>query len=297
MTDNLVDVAAVADAVEAAASSAINGNGNVNVNVNETGNSDSMDITTSTDEIQVDEQQRRLEDPPPPLPRGWVMKESRSSPEYFYFYNMDTGISTWDPPTIANAEQVADRLLGAVGAVGGGSETNTGPSSPQNFVRDDDGDGDAYTAPGDDDDNRASKRQRIKADNGDTVTDSSSLSNPTEVRVLHILKKHVGSRRPASWRNRKITSTIEEAHEELDGLLEILREEESDTTELRATFEELARTESDCSSAKRGGDLGFFGRKKMDQAFEKESFGLNIGELTTTIVDTKSGSHILLRIG
>eukprot|EP00751_Fragilariopsis_kerguelensis_P048918 CAMPEP_0171049380 /NCGR_PEP_ID=MMETSP0736-20130129/51649_1 /TAXON_ID=186038 /ORGANISM="Fragilariopsis kerguelensis, Strain L26-C5" /LENGTH=140 /DNA_ID=CAMNT_0011501707 /DNA_START=112 /DNA_END=530 /DNA_ORIENTATION=+ len=140
---------------------------------------------------------------------------------------MDTGISTWDPPTIANAEQVADRLLGAVGAVGGGSETNTGPSSPQNFVRDDDGDGDAYTAPGDDDDNRASKRQRIKADNGDTVTDSSSLSNPTEVRVL---------------------------------------QEESDTTELRATFEELARTESDCSSAKRGGDLGFFGRKKMDQA-------------------------------
>jgi len=274
MADNLVDVAAVADAVEAAASSAIN----------ETGNG--MDITI--DEI---DEQRRSKDPPPPLLRGWVMKESRSSPEYFYYYNMDTGISTWDPPTIANAEQVADRLLGAVGAVGG--ETNTGPSSPQNLRRDDDGD--AYTVHGDDNDNRASKRQRIKADNGET--DSSSLSNPTEVRVLHILKKHVGSRRPASWRNRKITSTIEEAHEELDGLLEILREEESDTTELRATFEELARTESDCSSAKRGGDLGFFGRKKMDQAFEKESFGLNIGELTTNIVDTKSGSHILLRIG
>ena len=30
-----------------------------------------------------------------------------------------------------------------------------------------------------------------------------------------------------------------------------------------ATFAELASTESDCSSAKRGGDLGIFGRGMM----------------------------------
>jgi NIMA-interacting peptidyl-prolyl cis-trans isomerase 1 len=65
--------------------------------------------------------------------------------------------------------------------------------------------------------------------------------------------------------------------------------------ELRATFEELAKTESDCSSAKRGGDLGFFGRKKMQPAFEKASFGLRVGELSD-VVDTSSGVHVILRL-
>ena len=124
-----------------------------------------------------------------------------------------------------------------------------------------------------------------------------TADTPSEVRVLHILKKHKGSRRPSSWRNPKITATKEEAHEELQGLLEVLQEEASNPKELRATFEELARTESDCSSAKRGGDLGYFGRKKMQPAFEEASFALKKGELTKQIVDTSSGSHIILRIG
>ena len=70
----------------------------------------------------------------------------------------------------------------------------------------------------------------------------------------------------------------------------------SNQKELRATFEELAKTESYCSSAKRGGDLGFFGRKKMQPAFEKASFGLKVGELTSEVVDTSSGVHIILRL-
>ena len=77
----------------------------------------------------------------------------------------------------------------------------------------------------------------------------------------------------------------------------ILLEEEGNLEELRATFEELARTESDCSSAKRGGDLGFFGRRKMQPAFEEASFSLRIGELTRNIVETSSGVHLILRIG
>mmetsp|Transcript_21356 Transcript_21356/g.43942 ORF Transcript_21356/g.43942 Transcript_21356/m.43942 type:complete len:239 (-) Transcript_21356:131-847(-) len=238
MADALVDVAAVADAVEAAAS----GGNNLS------------------------------RDPPPPLPRGWIKKQSRSGPGSFYYYNMDTGVSIWDPPvdnTIEKAEEVADRLMGVVGGASG----TTGSSPPRKH---------------DDEDARETKRPR---------KEDSDSSAPKEVRVLHILKKHRGSKRPASWRNPKITQTIEEAHEELEGLLEILQEEEGDLKELRATFQELARTESDCSSAKRGGDLGFFGRKKMQPPFEEASFRLKIGELTKTIVDTKSGSHILLRIG
>lgn len=263
MTDAIVDAAAVADALEAAASS--------------TG----------------DNQRQRSQDPPPPLPRGWLKKESRSGPGYFYYYNMETGMSTWDSPaaasntttTIESAEQVADRLMGAVGggAGGGGAVAGPSPSRKQKEIA-------AGNNNDGDDDRKESKRPR--KDN-----DAPSSSAPKEVRILHILKKHRGSKRPASWRNPKITQTKEEAHEELEGLLEILQEEEGDLKELRATFQELARTESDCSSAKRGGDLGFFGRKKMQPPFEDASFRLKIGEMTKAIVDTKSGSHILLRIG
>ena len=114
------------------------------------------------------------------------------------------------------------------------------------------------------------------------------------MRILHILKKHKGSRRPSSWRQPKITATKEESTEELEGLIEILKEESGE--DQRATFEELARTESDCSSAKRGGDLGFFGPKKMQPAFEEASFALEIGEMSG-IVETSSGVHVLLRIG
>jgi NIMA-interacting peptidyl-prolyl cis-trans isomerase 1 len=34
------------------------------------------------------------------------------------------------------------------------------------------------------------------------------------------------------------------------------------------SFEDLAETESDCGSAKKGGDLGFFGRGSMQKPFE-----------------------------
>eukprot|EP00977_Amphora_coffeiformis_P003319 scaffold618_cov175-Amphora_coffeaeformis.AAC.1 len=120
---------------------------------------------------------------------------------------------------------------------------------------------------------------------------------PKEVRVLHILKKHKDSKRPASWRsnNKPITITREEAIEELEGLLEILRDDADNPESLIATFKELASQESDCSSAKRKGDLGMFGRKKMRPEFEEAAFGLEINEISG-IVETASGAHILLRL-
>ena len=59
-------------------------------------------------------------------------------------------------------------------------------------------------------------------------------------------------------------------------------------------MEELAEQYSDCSSAKRGGDLGFFTRGAMQKPFEDASFDLQVGQLSD-IVETDSGLHIIKR--
>lgn len=61
-----------------------------------------------------------------------------------------------------------------------------------------------------------------------------------------------------------------------------------------ATLAELASKFSDCSSAKRGGDLGSFARGAMQKPFEDAGFSLSVGELSD-IVDTDSGVHLILR--
>lgn len=47
-------------------------------------------------------------------------------------------------------------------------------------------------------------------------------------------------------------------------------------------------------SGTRGGDLGPFGRGQMQKPFEDATFHLQVGELST-VVDTDSGVHIILR--
>ena len=108
-----------------------------------------------------------------------------------------------------------------------------------------------------------------------------------EVRASHILVKHIGSRRPSSWRCEVVTLTKEQALAKLAAI-------RASIVAGTAAFADVARVESDCSSAARGGDLGSFAHGAMQKPFSDAAFGLSVGELSG-VVDTDSGVHIVLR--
>ena len=118
---------------------------------------------------------------------------------------------------------------------------------------------------------------------------------PEKIQCLHILVKHSKSRRPSSWRTENITRDKAEARKILEGYESQLKAL-ADEGELRSRFKKLASEFSDCSSAKRHGDLGPFGKKDMQKPFEDAAFALKVGEMSG-IVDTESGLHLILRIG
>ncbi|KAI9031813.1 peptidyl-prolyl cis-trans isomerase pin1 [Phycomyces nitens] len=117
--------------------------------------------------------------------------------------------------------------------------------------------------------------------------DAPQVSENERVRASHLLVKHKDSRRPSSWKEENITRTKEEA-------LEILKEYQRKIEEGEETLSALATNHSDCSSAKRGGDLGHFERGQMQKPFEDTAFGLKVGELSQPIW-TDSGVHLILR--
>ncbi|KAI5282638.1 hypothetical protein KEM52_003635, partial [Ascosphaera acerosa] len=119
-----------------------------------------------------------------------------------------------------------------------------------------------------------------------------------KIRASHLLIKHSGSRRPSSWREKTITRSKDEA-------IAILREHERRIRSGEATLGEIAMTESDCSSARKRGDLwvaalvirskwlgGIFGRGDMQPEFEHAAFALAPGQISG-IVETASGVHLI----
>eukprot|EP00088_Acartia_fossae_P043735 TRINITY_DN4619_c0_g1_i10.p1 TRINITY_DN4619_c0_g1~~TRINITY_DN4619_c0_g1_i10.p1 ORF type:complete len:151 (-),score=37.04 TRINITY_DN4619_c0_g1_i10:454-906(-) len=123
-------------------------------------------------------------------------------------------------------------------------------------------------------------------------TKQSQWDKPTspavaQVRASHLLVKHRDSRRPSSWREENITRSKDEALDILKGYLDRINNKE-------ASFEELASQFSDCSSAKKGGDLGMFGPGQMQKPFEEASFALQVGQMSGPVF-TDSGVHIILR--
>ena len=108
-----------------------------------------------------------------------------------------------------------------------------------------------------------------------------------KIRAAHLLVKHRDSRRPSSWKETYITRTKEEAIEMLKGYEEQIRSGQT-------SLGDLAKSESDCSSARKNGDLGFFGPNMMQKEFENAAFALKPGEISG-IVETDSGVHLIER--
>jgi peptidyl-prolyl cis-trans isomerase C len=109
--------------------------------------------------------------------------------------------------------------------------------------------------------------------------------NPTnfevkeQVRASHILIKTDTTDSEADPNQVKA-----EAKAKIQGLLEQIKG--------GADFAELAKANSDCPSAARGGDLDFFPRGKMVPPFEKAAFELEVGKVSD-IVETRFGYHII----
>lgn len=115
------------------------------------------------------------------------------------------------------------------------------------------------------------------------------------VRASHLLVKHRDSRRPASWKDPDGATIKARSKADAIAELEAFRAEivgAGDGQALR--FAQLAKDHSDCSSAKRSGDLGEFNRGMMQKPFEDATYALKVGEISG-IVDTDSGVHIILR--
>lgn len=77
--------------------------------------------------------------------------------------------------------------------------------------------------------------------------------------------------------------------------MEIIKAHEEKIKSGAISLGDLAPTESDCSSARKRGDLGYFGRGDMQKEFEEAAFALKPGEMSG-IIETASGLHLVERL-
>lgn len=133
--------------------------------------------------------------------------------------------------------------------------------------------------------------------------------NEGKIRAAHLLIKHRDSRRPSSWREVEFTkfhficlnslgpsniSQQAEIKRTKEEAMNILLAHEARIRSGQKSLGDIAISESDCSSARKMGDLGFFGRGDMQKEFEDAAFQLKPGEISH-VVETASGLHLIER--
>ena len=105
------------------------------------------------------------------------------------------------------------------------------------------------------------------------------FETPEQVRASHILIKP-----DTADPNTDPNQAKARARAEIQDLLKQVKE--------GADFAEVAKANSACPSAARGGDLNFFPRGRMAAPFEKTAFELEIGQISD-IVETLYGYHVI----
>lgn len=132
------------------------------------------------------------------------------------------------------------------------------------------------------------KLKKFMATHHSTTIAGATVQKPDgKIRAAHLLVKHRESRRPASWRESEITRSKDDA-------MVIIKKHEARIKGGEVTLGELAITESDCSSARKRGDLGYFGKGDMQKEFEEAAFALQPGQMSG-VVETASGLHLIER--
>lgn len=132
------------------------------------------------------------------------------------------------------------------------------------------------------------KTRRKKRGGRITQTEASSASprgRKSRIGTLDLqepLLTHLFSTQSNITRDKDEAQRIIEAHQERIQSGEI-------------SLGDLAVTESDCSSARKRGDLGYFGKGDMQKEFEEAAFALQPGEISG-VVDTASGLHLIERL-
>jgi len=104
------------------------------------------------------------------------------------------------------------------------------------------------------------------------------FATPEQVRASHILIKIASD--PNTDPNMAKTA----ANAKAKGLLKQIKE--------GADFATIAKANSSCPTAKKGGDLDYFGRGKMVPPFDKAAFALKVGQVSD-VVETRFGFHII----
>lgn len=104
-----------------------------------------------------------------------------------------------------------------------------------------------------------------------------------KVHTRHVLVRYVGAKNAGP----EITRTKVDARQHAVELRVLLAN--------GADFAQLARANSEDSSAERGGDVGNIGRGRLAPEYETAAFALQLGQLSE-VVETEFGFHIIERV-